>query len=421
MENRKIRKDRVVVLAVVLVLCIACLSGGIFLVTRAVSALFSGQPSSAQNTGEPESSSGQVNPEHTCQKQNEEDVLITATGDMLLEDGFINWFGNGSWNDYMKDLQPWIGQDDLTIANLEVPIAGEELGLAGLNYCFNAPAETAENIRLNSIEFVSLANNHAMDRGAEGASLTIGNLDKQKIGHTGVFLNETDRNQTVIREINGMKIAILSWTYGTNQPVNEPWRVNVFTDAWSAEVNTLLSDLEKAREQADCVIVCMHWGTEFTYALNETQIQLSQMLADGGADVIIGNHPHTIQPAGWIEAEDGRRTLCFYSLGNLISSAYTVSRADETFQNMYEVGALAQFELKKDKDGVQVINPVLIPVVNHFEEEYENFRLIPLMDYTEDMVQRHSQASWSSEFTASWLKNQVKQVFRDSGIPVLLD
>ena len=261
----------------------------------------------------------------------------------------------------------------------------------------------------------------AMDRGAEGAALTIRNLEEQQIGHSGLYLNEEDRDQTVIREVNGTRIAVLSWTYATNQPVDEPWRVNVFGDAWSSEVNTLLADVEQAKKQADCVIVCMHWGTEFTYSLNESQIQIGQMLADSGVDVIIGNHPHTIQPAEWIEAQDGHKTLCFYSLGNLISSAYTVSRADETFQNMYEVGALAQFELKKSEDGVQVLNPVIIPVVNHFEGEYENFRLMPLKDYTEELAARHSQADWSADFSASWLKNQVRQVFQVSGIPVELD
>lgn len=407
MKNRKIRIDRVIMAAAALAVVLAALGFGLSVLGKAFV--------------HTENTQNQEGNQSSASEKTDGKVRITATGDMLLEDGFIKWFGNGSWNDYMKDLQPWLGQDDLTIANLEVPIAGEELELAGLNYCFNAPAETAKNIKDNSIEFVSLANNHAMDRGAEGARLTIRNLDDQQIGHAGLYLNEEDRNETVIQEVNGIKIAVLSWTYGTNQLVDEPWRVNVFEDAWSEQTNVLLADVEKARKEADCVIVCMHWGTEFTYSLNDTQIQLSQLLADGGADVIIGNHPHTIQPAGWIETENGHKTLCFYSLGNLISSAYTVSRADETFQNMYEVGALAQFELEKIAGGVQAVNPVIIPVVNHFEGEYENFRLMPLKGYTDEMAAAHSQAEWSKEFSASWLKNQVRQVFAGSQIPVELD
>lgn len=420
MSSRKIRKDRLVILIGAFVLFIAVFGAGLFLLIRTFAHPAEQSTAAKENTEEQTDQNSADSSSPAAEKTGGE-VLITATGDMLLEDGFINWFGNGSWGDYMKELQPWLGEDDLTIANLEVPIAGEELGLAGLNYCFNAPAETAQNIKDNSIEFVSLANNHAMDRGAEGAALTIRNLEEQQIGHSGLYLNEEDRDQTVIREVNGTRIAVLSWTYATNQPVDEPWRVNVFGDAWSSEVNTLLADVEQAKKQADCVIVCMHWGTEFTYSLNESQIQIGQMLADSGVDVIIGNHPHTIQPAEWIEAQDGHKTLCFYSLGNLISSAYTVSRADETFQNMYEVGALAQFELKKSEDGVQVLNPVIIPVVNHFEGEYENFRLMPLKDYTEELAARHSQADWSADFSASWLKNQVRQVFQVSGIPVELD
>lgn len=422
MKKRRIRKDRAVLLAAAAAVIVLAAAGSVRLLYSALKT-DSGKADSSEQTAEtdsknPEDETGQTQTE----TKNEKEVLITATGDMLLEDGFISWFQDGSWNDYMSDLSPWLSADDWTIANLEVPIAGEELGLAGADYCFNAPAETAQNIRDNSFDYVSLANNHAMDRGAEGAELTLQHLDVQGIGHTGLFLSEEQRNTVSISEVNGIRIAVLSWTYGTNQPVDTWWRVNVFSDPYNEQVSVLLSDIQKAKEQADAVIVCMHWGTEFTYDLNESQMLIGQQIADAGADVIIGNHPHTIQPAAWLEGEDGHRTLCFYSLGNLISSAYTVSRADETFQNMYEVGAMAQFSLSQAADGtIQVKDPQIIPIINHFEGEYENFRLMPLKDYTEELAAAHSQAAWSSEFSAEWLKDQVRQVYAGSGIPLVLD
>lgn len=419
-KRRKIRKGRMALAAALGFGCVLALGTGVFFLARALwPAQEQTEDASAAQKGQPVSDKAQQ-PDSAAGKEGS--VRVTATGDMLLEDGFVNWFQNGSWGDYMKDLQPWLGTDDWTIANLEVPIAGEELGLAGLDYCFNAPAETAENISENSIDFVSLANNHAMDRGAEGAERTLANLDARSIGHTGLFLEESDRDAVSISEVNGVRIAVLSWTYATNQPADTAWRVNIFSDPWSPQISVLLSDIEKAKKEADFVLVCMHWGTEFTYSLNESQIQIGQQIADAGADVILGNHPHTIQPAAWLTGRDGNRTLCFYSLGNLISSAYTVSRADETFQNMYEVGALAQFTLQKKEDGTtEVVSPEIIPIVNHFEAEYENFRLLPLKDYTEAQAARHSQAGWSDSFTADWLKAQVKQVFARSGIPVDLD
>ncbi|HAM30985.1 MAG TPA: hypothetical protein DCP49_06100 [Erysipelotrichaceae bacterium] len=402
MKRRKIRKGRLMLAACVVLLLVSGTGWGIH-------ALFSS--AKKEKVADEKETPG-----------TEETALITATGDLLLEDGFVNTFGKGSWNDYMSDLSPWFARDDWTLANLEVPIAGEELGLAGADYCFNAPAQTAGNLKNNSIEYVTLANNHAMDRGVEGLEKTIGHLDENGIGHTGAFLSEEDRDTVSFANVNGIRIAIVSWTYQTNQAADTDWRVNQFYDASSSMIPVLMDDIARARQESDCVIVCMHWGTEFTYELNEAQTILSQQIADAGADVIVGNHPHTIQPAAWLTGMNGNRTLCFYSLGNLISSAYMVDRADETFQDMYEVGAIAQFRLKKTKDGsVAVLDPHIIPIVNHFEGEYTNFHIYPLKEYTEELAAVHSQRQYSDLFTKQWLQDQVEGVFSGSGIPVVLE
>lgn len=392
-RKRRIRFDRILLVAGVVIVCIG-LSIRLF-------------PHKRQETKEP--SQTDVEP------STPQEVRITATGDVLLEDGILNYFGSGDWGGYMDQLQPYFGQDDLTIANQEVPIAGEEMGIEGIDYRFNAPAATAQNLKTAGIDFVSLANNHAMDRGFEGLVKTQENLDTAGIGHTGTWTQEQTSDRVSIQTINGIKLGIVSYTYGCNQPIDPAWSVNVFTD------DQLLADVQTARQQADAVIVCMHWGTEFTYDLNEDQTILSQQIADAGADVIIGNHPHCIQPASWLESADGRKVLCFYSLGNLVSSAYEVSRADETFQNMYEVGALGQFTISRTDDNVSVSNAHIIPVVNHFENDYQNFQLIPLKDYTEEMAARHDQAAHSASFTSEWLKEQTKQVFEGSNIPMDLD
>ncbi len=196
--------------------------------------------------------------------------------------------------------------------------------------------------------------------------------------------------------------------------------MNSFYSPDSAQSQVLLEDIRQARSQADAVIVCMHWGTEFTYGLNEAQTLLGPQIAQAGADVIIGNHPHTIQPAEWIET-DGRKTLCLWSLGNFLSSAYQVDRADETFQDMYEVGALAAFDLVPGASGVRVENTRIIPIVNHFEGEYESFRLMKLKDYTEELAAAHSQRRFSDLFRKDWLVQQVHEVFDPSGIELELD
>lgn len=346
-----------------------------------------------------------------------ESVLITATGDVLLEDPILNYFNNGDWKNYMDRLKPYFQQDDLTIANQEVPIGGEELGITGIDFSFNAPTITAQNLADSGIDFVSLANNHAMDRGMQGIINTHQALDAAGIGYTGTAAGEEESRSIALQEINGIKIAIVSYTYNCNQPVTPEWAVNTYYSAYDDRSDAMIEDLQKARTMADAVILCIHWGTEFTYAINSDQSAMSENLIEAGADVIIGNHPHTIQPAQWIETPSGRRGLCFYSLGNLIASAYQVDRASEQFQNMYEVGALAQFRLTKTEDGIEVQDPRLIPFVNHFEGDYASFELIPLSEYTEELAARHDQRRYSDLFTAAYLKEQVHSVFEPGGIP----
>lgn len=355
----------------------------LFLAVMAVRTVF------FSDTGPRPTAAGQGSDTTRNQAGKTQRVSVTATGDILLEEPLLNTFGSGSWQDCLADIDPLLAADDLTIANMEVPIGGEELGITGIDYSFNAPARTAQNLKDHSIEFVSLANNHAADRGTQGILNTHHNLDEAGIGHTGTFGSQEERNQTNVVTVNGMDIAIVSWTYDTNQPYDQEWQVNSFYSPDSAQSQVLLEDIRQARSQA-------------------------------GADVIIGNHPHTIQPAEWIET-DGRKTLCLWSLGNFLSSAYQVDRADETFQDMYEVGALAAFDLVPGASGVRVENTRIIPIVNHFEGEYESLRLMKLKDYTEELAAAHSQRRFSDLFTKDWLVQQVHEVFDPSGIELELD
>lgn len=406
-KRTRLRMDRVLLLAGSVLLLL-------FLAVMAVRAVF------FSDTGPRPTAAGQGSDSSRNQTGKTQRVSVTATGDILLEEPLLNTFGSGSWQDCLADIDPLLAADDLTIANMEVPIGGEELGITGIDYSFNAPARTAQNLKDHSIEFVSLANNHAADRGTQGILNTHRNLDEAGIGHTGTFGSQEERNQTNVVTVNGMDIAIVSWTYDTNQPYDQEWQVNSFYSPDSAQSQVLLEDIRQARSQADAVIVCMHWGTEFTYGLNEAQTLLGPQIAQAGADVIIGNHPHTIQPAEWIET-DGRKTLCLWSLGNFLSSAYQVDRADETFQDMYEVGALAAFDLVPGASGVRVENTRIIPIVNHFEGEYESFGLMKLKDYTEELAAAHSQRRFSDLFTKDWLVQQVHEVFDPSGIELELD
>lgn len=349
----------------------------------------------------------------------DQSVRLTATGDILLEDALLDYFGNGDWKGYMDQLTPLFEADDFTLANLEVPIAGETLGITGADYSFNAPDITAQNIKKNGIDFVTLANNHAYDRGIEGIVRTRQNLINAGVGFTGTAPNPQEKDENTIVEVNGLKIALISYTYDTNQPVDLAYYVNIYGSAWDSRSDQVVEEVKKARSQADAVIVCMHWGDEFTTEINKDQQVMASALADAGADLIIGNHPHCIQPAQWLETADGRQVLCFYSLGNLASSAVQVDRASEEYQNLYEAGAIVQLKLSKGDTGkIQIEDPKIIPVVNHFEDDYGTFEIIPLKAYTEEKSKQHDQARYSDQFSASWLRQKMGEVFGPSTLAV---
>lgn len=393
-SRKKRAKKSVRIAGITLLLAVVCLSAFLIYQTLAKSGKTAPESSDPKTAMQSSSGNNAQSTSASAASAAPEPVKITAIGDVLLEEPILNYFGSGDWKDYMDDIRPILQEDDLTIANQEVPIGGEELGIEGIDFQFNSPNATAKNLADTSIEFVSLANNHAMDRGLQGIINTEANLDAAGIGHTGAYSSEEEAGSFEIREINGMKIAILSTTYGTNKPVDPAWSVNVFQSVYSNASDKIIADIQEAKKQADA-----------------------------GADVIIGNHPHCIQPAEWLTRPDGSKTLCFYSLGNFIASAYEVDRASELFQNMYEVGAMAQFTLTPVENGTRVTveDVQLIPIVNHFEGDYSYYRLMPLKDYSEDLAAKHDQRSFSDQFTLETLKDQVHQVFDPSGIPILLD
>lgn len=363
----------------------------------------------------------EIKKEKNTKTKPEGEATIAFTGDFLLEDALYDWIGDDyDFKDYFDKVEPLL-KADLTITNMEVPIGGEELQVSGSNFRFNAPYEVAEKINELPINYLTLANNHTFDRGMEGIENTIDILDKYNIGHTGAYLTEEDADTVNVVDVNGIKVAILAYTYGTNQPQTNLYSVPNFLSrtsrAFTNQIQQYVKEqVEAAKEGADFVIAACHWGTEFTYDLSISQTTFAKFLADQGVDLIIGNHPHNIQEVEIMEQPDGQKTYCFYSMGNFVSAAANVDRASEHFTNMYEIGAIGRLTLKKDKKtgDVEVINPTISPIVNHFEEGYTNFQLIPFEDYTEEMAKKHLQREYSSDFNLEFLTNEIQDVLGSS-------
>ena len=346
-------------------------------------------------------------------------VSLSFTGDILIEDALYNWMGKGyDFKNYFDKVTPYL-KADLVIGNQEVVLGGETLGITGSDYTFNAPEEIAKQLPQISFDVLTFANNHSYDRGMQGIVNTRKNLKAAGIQTTGAYEKKEQRDDILVVERNGIRFAILAYTYDTNQWIDaeNSFAVNhflneehMFDDRCKKQ---LARDVQKAKEQAEVVIAAMHWGTEFTYELDAAQRDAAVFLNEQGVDIIIGNHPHCLQRVETLTNAQGKETFVMYSLGNFVSAAMGVDRASEQFTNMYEIGAIVQcdVELNTKTGETTVKNKKMIPIVNHFDASYDGFRLLPFSSYTEELAAAHGQRTVSSDFTYAWLREQLKQLY----------
>jgi poly-gamma-glutamate capsule biosynthesis protein CapA/YwtB (metallophosphatase superfamily) len=225
---------------------------------------------------------------------------------------------NGMYNyePTFRFVRPVIERADIAIANLEVTLAGPPF--SGYPQ-FSSPDALAIAAKDAGFDVLVQANNHALDRGAAGFKRTLRVLDSLQIPHTGTFYDSTDRrlHYPLMLEKNNMRIALLNYTYGTNGlEIAPPLIIN------RIDTDIINQDLIKARQASpDYVIVTIHWGLEYERFANAQQKKLASFILSHGADVIIGSHPHVIQPVELIYGADSAVTkLVVYSLGNYVSN-----------------------------------------------------------------------------------------------------
>lgn len=217
------------------------------------------------------------------------------------------------------EINTYTKNADITVASLETSFAGEERGYS--NYpTFNSPDNLAYSLKDIGIDVISTAGNHCLDMGFSGLSRTIDVLDNANISHVGTYKTQEEQDKILFKYVKGIKIAFINYTYGTNGipiPTNKEFCVNLI------DKNLIKKHIKTAKEQdADIIVACMHWGTEYRTTANEEQKELADFLFKNGVDIILGNHPHTLEPMEkkTITLEDGTNKECFviYALGNFI-------------------------------------------------------------------------------------------------------
>lgn len=339
------------------------------------------------------------------------EIDVMMVGDILTHMGVQDSgrLADGSLNyDHLfANIKEDVQDADIAIVNQEVIIGGEELGLSGYP-TFNCAYEIGDALVNAGFNIILHATNHTLDKGSVGVDNCI-NFWKSKypdITYLGINQAAEDRDNIYVYEQEGIRIAILNYTYGTNGiplPADRPYIVNLL------EEDAVIADLEKAKAMSDFIIVCPHWGTEYTLVETEEQHYWAKLFADNGADLIIGAHPHVIEPVAWIEAEDNSRTLCYYSLGNFISTQNDAS-------NM--LGAMAKVTITNDEEGNVFIKEYSVePLVTQKLWGTQEITTYKLSDYTADLASKNRIIDKDSSFSMSYLVNTCMQVFGDLYIP----
>lgn len=267
----------------------------------------------------------------------------------------------------MLDLvKPIIKEYDLAFYNQESILGGTSLGLSSYP-TFNSPQEVGDAFIDMGFNLVSLANNHTLDRGKRGiySSLEYWH-SKNNILTAGSYSSEEERTTPHIMEKNGIKYALLSYTTttnGLNVPKDEPYLISVYNK------ETVKEDIERLRDKTDLLMVSMHWGEEYTNTPNESQKEIAAYLASLGVDIIIGHHPHVVQPIDFID-----NTMVIYSLGNFIASQYGVNKL---------TGLMASVTVKKttigEKSYIKLESPTaeLVYTYSKITSYRHSYRLYP--------------------------------------------
>ena len=271
-------------------------------------------------------------------KKEDISIKMSVIGDIMCHNSQYNDAYNGSTYDFsyvFNDIKDYISSADIAVGNLETTFAGKARGYS--NYPrFNTPEQLANNLKDFGIDVVSTANNHCMDTNYSGLVSTLDFLDNVGISHMGTNRTADEQNTILIKDVNGIKIAFLAFTYGTNGipiPSDKSYCVNLIDE------DLILKQISLAKEQnPDLICVNMHWGIEYQTKQNSEQERLANLLFKNGVDVILGSHPHVLQPMEkkTVTLEDGSTKDCFviYSLGNFMSGQTKTNTRNSVILNI---------------------------------------------------------------------------------------
>lgn len=332
---------------------------------------------------------------------------MTAIGDTLCHNTQYWDAYNSSTKQYdfsyvYDDIKDYTSSADITIGSLETTFAGEDRGYS--NYpVFNSPDSLATGLKDIGVDVISLAGNHALDYGYSGICRTIDVLDNVGISHLGTYKSAEDHDKILIKDVKGVKIAFINYTYGTNGipvPSDKPYCLNLI------DKDLISKQIKQAKEQnVDMIVACMHWGTEYKTSANDEQKELADFLFKSGVDIILGNHPHVIEPMEkkTITLDDGSTKDVFvvYALGNFTAD----QRAEITRDS-----AILNLDITKDSDGKILINKVSYVPIYMYKNSAAKVHKFKILDIEKSIANFDSGDTSIGSSVYSNLKVQLQKI-----------
>jgi poly-gamma-glutamate synthesis protein (capsule biosynthesis protein) len=352
-------------------------------------------------------------------KSTDKEITIVMVGDILLhtpvEEAAKDDAGNYNFDFIFEDTKKDIAFADIAIVNQEVIIGGEELGVSGYP-AFNAPTEIGDALVRAGFDVVCHGTNHALDKGKKGILNTLDYWEENhpEITILGINDSKEDQENITIIEQDGIKIALLNYTYGTNG-ISLPKGMSYAVDM--LDKDKVISDLKYAEENADFTIVCPHWGTEYELGTDSSQKKWAKIFREYGADLVIGTHPHVIEPIEMMEDDSPGYSnnhgngdmLVYYSLGNFVN--WTSGKGKGVANRM--VGGMAQISIGLDKNGEVVIKDYGVEaLVCHVKSGDRNIRVCPLSSYSEAMGLENEIRKQDSTFSTQYCIDLVNSIWK---------
>ncbi len=333
-------------------------------------------------------------------KEETNDASILAVGDVMVYNPQLKAQYDSSKNKYSFDnnfsyVKKYIEKADYSIANLETTLTGTEVYKYSSYPNFNSPDELADGLKNAGFDLLSTGNNHAYDKGDLSIKNTLSTLKEKNLDVVGTRENNADK-EFIVKNINNINIGITSYTYGKVTNSNKYLNDNKISDEYKDNINifdssdvsqafeSINNTLEKMKD-TDLQIVYLHWGDKYSRSENSFQSELAQKLCDAGVDVIIGSHPHVVQPVKTIKSTDGKnQTVVAYSLGNFLSN-----QTRDKFNQYTEDGLMVNIDISKkasDKEA-KITKVTCIPTwLNKYysnETSKNVYEIIPLANKEE--------------------------------------